>query len=150
MDAKTVLLQLELGGVRLKIENRRLKIKGNPTEKHKKLIKEYKNEITALLINEEIIIAEYDNEIDRILATKGYALIYSRILDEEIIFAETELIKELLSEVTDLVIYTMDELTILCAESCLDHDNLKRIHEEKKLCRGTIVEGLNLEVKKSP
>ncbi len=148
MDAKIALLRLRTGGVRLMLRDGSLKIKGNLTDEDKTLIKQHKDEIIVILTAEQETLASKGSKVDRLIETKGFAYIFSEVLGEKLIFADTDITAQQLSDSSDLVIYTMDELDVLCKDKSFTVKGLKRIHEAKKLFGGKITGDADLEAKR--
>ncbi len=140
MDVNVALSRLKAGGAWLKVEDGSLKIKGNLTDENINLVKQFKDEIIVIITTEQEDLKDDADRFDRLLETKGYARIYSEVLGEKIIFADTEMAAQQLSDNNDLVIYSMDELTVLCKDKSLTVEGLKRIHEAKKLLGGKVVD----------
>ena len=150
MDVKLVLEKLKTNGIQLKLLDGSLKIQGKLTDEDKDLIKQFKDEIIVRLTAEQEESRVMSEKIDAMLENKGYAYLFSEVLGEKLIFADTEITAKQLSEDSDLVIYTMDELKVLCKDKSFTLEGLKRIHEAKKLFGGNIVDNADLEIKKSP
>ena len=150
MDVKLVLEKLKTNGIQLKLLDGSLKIQGKLTDEDKDLIKQFKDEIIVRLTAEQEESRVMSEKIDAMLENKGYAYLFSEVLGEKLIFADNEITAKQLSEESDLVIYTMDELSVLCKDKSLTLEGLKRIHEAKKLFGGIIANNADLEIKKSP
>ena len=150
MDVSLALEKLKAGGVQLKVIDGNLKIQGKLTDEDKDLIKQFKDEIIVRLTAEQEDSRVMSEKIDAMLEDKGYACLFSELLGEKLIIADNEMTAKQLSEVSDLVIYTMDELNVLCKDKSFTLEGLKRIHEAKKLFSGLIADSTDLEIKKSP
>ena len=150
MDVELVLEKLKTNGIQLKLLDGSLKIQGKLTDEDKDLIKQFKDEIIVRLTAEQEESRVMSEKIDAMLENKGYAYLFSKLLGEKLIIADTEMTAKQLSEDSDLVIYTMDELSVLCKDKSFTLEGLKRIHEAKKLFGGNIVDNADLEIKKSP
>lgn len=140
MDVNSVLKKLIAGGIQLKVVENKLKIKGNLTNEDKALVKQFKEEIIAVLTTEQDELKVKAGKVDRLLETESFVHIYSKVLGEVVLWVANEQLKRKLQKNNDVVIYTKDELNILCKDKSFTVEGLKRIHEAKRLFGGKLVD----------
>ncbi len=103
---------------------------------HEQLV-ELLKEFTAAITSEINSMPEWE-KVQHALSEHGICAIFSEVLNENVYFAQDQQIAA--GAPKSAVVYTLDELRLLLANPPPNENELKKIHEIKKVFNGTILE----------
>ncbi len=139
MNSNEALQQLRTAGIKLRVENLRLRVSGQLTHELTTLLRTHKKALTGLVHAEQCYALEEVDMIEQKLSSCGEVRIYSKMLNEVVYWAVDDQIAKKLKEKTSIVVYTLAEIDELLTAPRITPDGLRRIHAAKKNMGGKII-----------